>query len=270
MVGRMVGTDASKVQILSIFACVAALLYFLSAWSAERDAKLASAPVGANGVIGKDDRKLLSDFTIDGVADQAAMRTSLKATQWLSCSDGNGSASLIYRKDVIIFSAHELLKDEAKHSHELDDCVFVVTSKDGNADHYPLLLATLDHGEPAPASQDDETWNRSNQDDWAIARLARPVEGIEPYRLPERSVVGRPGSAVTTVSDSTDNWQGPNGMLAQNCHVIAVEARLAGRFPAVLHLDCDVGKGASGSALLAGRRLRQAALCRHHHCLYRQ
>jgi hypothetical protein len=250
MIGRMVGTVASKVQILSIFACVAALLYFLSARSAERDARLASAVVGADGVIGTDDRKLLSEFTIDGVADQAAMRASLAATQWLSCSDGNGSASLIYRKDVIIFSAHELLKDEAKHSQELDDCVFVVTNKEGKADHYPLLLATLDHGAAAPASQDDETWNRSNQHDWAIARLARPVEGIEPYRLPEQAEVGAPGAAVTTISESTDNWRGANGMLAQNCHVIAVEARLANRFPAVMHLDCDVGKGASGSAIL--------------------
>ena len=62
---------------------------------------------------------------------------------------------------------------------------------------------------------------------WAIARLARPVTGIEPYRLPEQAEAGAPGMAVTTISESTDNWQEPNGMLAQNCHIIAVEARLA-------------------------------------------
>jgi hypothetical protein len=155
------------------------------------------------------------------------MRASLAATQGLSCSDGGGSASLIYHNDVIIFSAHELLKDEARHSQDLDDCVFVITDKAGETDRYPLLLTTLDHGVPTPASQVDEIWNRGNQDDWAIARLARPVTGIEPYRLPDRAEVGAPGSAVTTVSDRTDNWHGPGGMLAQNCHVIKVEAKLA-------------------------------------------
>ena len=251
MVGRMPGIVTSRILIMSIFAFTAAILYLLSAWPAEQDAKLVSAPVGADGVIGKEDRKLLSDFTIDGVADQAAMRTSLKATQWLSCSDGNGSASLIYRSDVIIFSAHQLFKDEANHSRELDDCVFGVTNTDGTPDRYPLLLTTLDHGAPAPSGETDDAWNRGNQDDWAIARLARPVAGIEPYRLPEQAEVGVPGMTVTTISESTDNWQGPSGMLAQNCHIIAVEARLASRFPPVMHLDCDVGRGASGSAILA-------------------
>jgi hypothetical protein len=36
----------------------------------------------------------------------------------------------------------------------------------------------------------DDTWDRGNQDDWAIGRLARPVRGIEPYHLPERLDVG--------------------------------------------------------------------------------
>jgi hypothetical protein len=205
--------------------------------------------VGADGVIGTEDRKLLSEFTLDGVADQAAMRASLAATQRLSCSDGAASASLIYRSDVIIFSAHQLFKDAANAVRELDDCIFVVTGKDGRVTRYPLLLTTLDHGMAPPPGEVD-AWNRGNQDDWAIARLAHPVEGIAPYRLAEETEVGAP-TLVTTVSDSTDNWRGPDGMLAQNCHVIVAEAKLAIRFPAVMHLDCDVGRGASGSAILA-------------------
>jgi hypothetical protein len=193
--------------------------------------------VGENGVIGTEGRVLLSQFTVDGVADQEAMRASLAATQSLSCHDGVGSASLIYRNDVIIFSAHEILKDEAKHSDELDDCVFVVANKKGATDRYPLLLATVDHGGAGPDGQ------LLDKDDWAIARLARPVTGIEPFHLPEKAEVGTTGSAVTTISESTDNWHGARGILAQNCRVIEA-------FSAMLHLDCDVGHGASGSAIL--------------------
>jgi hypothetical protein len=215
--------------------------------SVARDADM---PVGADGVIGTEDRKLLSEFTLDGVADQAAMRASLAATQRLSCRDGTaGSASLIWRADVIIFSAHQLLTLDGKKFHEFDDCVFVVT-RNGKTEAYPLLLTTLDHGKPPSPDEPDDAWNRGNQNDWSVVRLDRPVPGIEPYRLPEQSEVGRPGSAVTTVSDSTDNWQGENGMLAQNCHVIEVEGRVAARFPAVMRMDCDVGRGASGSAIL--------------------
>jgi len=247
MAARMNWTVA---RILAILAFIAVAAHLNVDPRFEPDAGHAAAPVGADGVIGTDDRKLLSEFTLPGVTDQAAMRASLAATQSLSCDDGAGSASLIHRNDVIIFSAHELLKGDGKHSRGLDDCVFVVTNNAGETENYPLLLTTLDHGAPQPASQVDEAWNRGNQDDWAIARLARPVAGIQPYRLPENTNVGAPGSAVTTISDTTENWHGSRGMLAQNCHVIAAEAKLVSRFPAVMHLDCDVGKGASGSAIL--------------------
>jgi hypothetical protein len=252
MTGRMDKRAISLIQIAVVLAFFIALVvcFQVGVLRSEQDAGAGDAPVGADGIIGKEDRKLLSEFTLDGVVDQAAMRASLAATQRLSCSDGAGSASLIYRRDVIIFSAHQLLKDEARHSHELDDCVFVVTNRAGETDHYPLLLTTLDHGVPTPASQEDETWNRGNQDDWAIARLARPVTGIEPYRLPDQAEVGAPGSAVTTISDTTDNWRGSNGMIAQNCHVIATGPQPTSRYRAVMHLDCDVGRGASGSAIL--------------------
>jgi hypothetical protein len=239
------------VQVLAILALIAMVNWLPGGGRlSEPEASDAAAVVGADGVIGTDDRKLLSEFTLPGVADQAAMRDSLAATQGLSCSDGDGSASLIHRSDVIIFSAHELLKGEGKNSRGLDDCVFVVTNRAGEKEEYPLLLTTLDHGVPTPASQIDEAWNRGNQEDWAIARLARPVTGIQPYRLPETTDLGAPGSAVTTVSETTGNWHGPRGMLAQNCHVITAEAKLVSRFPAVMHLDCDVGGGASGSAIL--------------------
>jgi hypothetical protein len=247
MPGRI---NRTIVQILAILALIATVARLPGGRLSEPDTSDAAAAVGADGVIGIDDRKLLSEFTLDGVADQAAMRASLAATQALSCGDGAGSASLIHRSDVIIFSAHELLKDGGKNSHGLDDCIFVVTNKAGEREGYPLLLTTLDHGVPTPASQVDEAWNRGNQEDWAIARLARPVTGIQPYRLPDKTEVGAPGSAVTTISETTDNWHGPSGMLAQNCHVITAEAKLVSRFPAVMHLDCDVGKGASGSAIL--------------------
>jgi hypothetical protein len=250
MAGRMDKRVISLIQILAVLAFIATAFCLEGVSRSEQDASAGAATVGADGIIGKEDRKLVSEFTLDGVADQAAMRASLAATQRLSCSHGAGSASLIYRNDVIIFSAHELLTDEGKDSHDLDDCVFVVTNRAGETDHYPLLLTTLDHGVPAPASQEDEAWNRGNQDDWAIARLARPVTGIEPYRLPDQAEVGAPGSAVTTISDTTDNWHGSNGMIAQNCHVIAANPQLVSRFPAVMHLDCDVGRGASGSAIL--------------------
>jgi hypothetical protein len=178
------------------------------------------------------------------------MRASLAATQSLSCDTGGASASLIHRKDVVIFAAHELLEDDGKPSHGLGNCIFIVKNRAGKFDRYPLLLATLDYGGPARTNQVGDAWNRGNQNDWAIARLARPVEGIEPYRVPDQPDIGAPGTVVTTVSEPTDNWRGPNGKLAQNCHIISVEAALASRFPAVMHLDCDVGRGASGSAIL--------------------
>src|SRR3954462_6379742 len=125
MPARMNWTVARILAILA-FIAVAARLNVDPRF--EPDAGHAAAAAGADGVIGTDERKLLSEFTLPGITDQAVMRASLAATQALSCSDGGaGSASLIHRNDVIIFSAHELPKDDGKHSRGLAECVFVVT-----------------------------------------------------------------------------------------------------------------------------------------------
>jgi len=238
---------------LGIAAVVAAALLLSGGLRSAAKAAALDAPVGDEGVIGADHRKLLSEFTIEGVADQDAMRASLAATQRLSCG---ASASLIHHKDVIIFAAHQLIDDHGKRIENFDHCFFVVTrKKDGGyaEELYPILLTTLDHGAFRPEIQQDDGGSADNQADWAIARLARPVEGIEPYQLADPNEVASPGSAVTTVSDTTDNWKGARdegAMLAQNCHVVALEPRLVERFPAVVHTDCDVGAGASGSAVL--------------------
>lgn len=250
MVGRIISTFITMMLVLLTLAGVATVTHLQLALRSDKVASTTAGPVGADGVIGTDDRKLLAEFTLDGVKDQAAMRASLAAAQGLSCGSGAGSASLVYRNDVIVFSAHELLEDDGRPVRDLDRCVFEVRNKAGETERYALLLTTLDHGEASPATQVDEVWNRGNQNDWAIARLARPVPGIEPYRLPEQADVDAPGSAVTTVSETTDNWQGSRGNLVQNCHVIAAEPKLVRLYPGVIHLDCDVGKGASGSAIL--------------------
>jgi len=242
------------IEFLAVLVITAALTPFSASPSETRIAPSADpAPVGADGIIGAEHRKLLTEFTIDGAADQAAVRVGLGATQRLSCG---ASASLIYRTDVIVFSAHQLLQDNGKLEPDFPHCFFEVARKTGGTvtvQRYPLLLATLDYGPLKPESAVDDEWNYSNQNDWAIVRLARPVEGIEPYRLPEDPNDGAPDNAVTTISDTTDNWNGssqPGDRLAQSCHVIETTPSLAQRYPGVMHLDCDVGRGASGSAIL--------------------
>src|SRR5689334_3415851 len=250
MAGRILQMGAVVIRLLAA-ATLIGVLYLLDT-AHSRNAMRSNETgevVGADGIIGVDGRRLLSEFTLDGVADQAAMRASLSASQSLSCDNGGASASLIHRSDVVIFSAHELFDDDDKPPRVLGNCVFAVAKKDGGFDHYPVLLATLDYGGPTQNHQGGDAWNRSNQNDWAIVRLARPVEGIEPYRLPEKSDIGAPGTSVTAVSETTDNWRGGGGKLAQNCQVIPVSERLADHFPGVMHLDCDVGRGASGSAI---------------------
>lgn len=213
-----------------------------------------TGPVGSKGVIGADERKLLPAFTMPGAADQAAVRAGLGATHTLSCG---ASASLVYRNDVIIFSNHQLL-DGGKPDPDVAHCFFEVSRTEGGAvrtDRYPLLLDTLDHGEFVPEGEGDDEWNVDNQRDWAIARLARPVPDIVPYRLPDAVEPARTGDAVTTASGTTDNWPGsrdPQDRLAQACHVVPLPGTIAARFPAVVHLDCDVGGGASGGAVLRG------------------
>ena len=168
-------------------------------------------PVGEKGIIGADRRQLWSQFTLPGVADQAAMRASLAATQRIRCDGSGGSANLVYRADVILFAAHEIFEDDGAPDKNLDHCMFLVKRKpgDGPPERYPLLLSTLDHGAYAPGVGDARKFEAGNQQDWAVARLARPVEGITPLRLNDEPAAAAPGAAVTEVSDMAENWKGP-------------------------------------------------------------
>ena len=203
-----------------------------------------------------DQRRPLDEFTLSGAKDQAEMRRRLAATQSLSC---DSAASLVYRPDVIVFAAHEILNENGTLQYGVSRCAFRVTTQgtDGktHVEDYPILFDTLDYGPLVEQGADSgDAWLQSNVDDWAVARLARPVTGIEPYPLvPQREIASLqgPDTRIVTVSPKTLNWHGKDASLAGSCRTVMRDADTALRFPSLQYSDCFSGRGGSGGAVLA-------------------
>ena len=201
-------------------------------------------------------RRPIEEFTLAGARDQAEVRRRLLATQSLIC---DSAASLVYRRDVIIFAAHEILGNDGKLHSYFPDCAFRVSTRavDGevHVEDYPILVETLDYGPLVEKGADDgDPWLQSNADDWAVARLARPVIGIEPYPLIPQGDIGRLTAIETPlvmVSPPPSNWHGKTSYLAQSCRSLTFYSDTTARFPALLFTDCFSGFGASGGAVLA-------------------
>lgn len=203
-----------------------------------------------------DQRHPIEEFTLVGAKDQAEMRHRLAATQSLSC---DAAASLVYRPDVIVFAAHEILNGKGALQDRTFQCAFRVTTTDGDGrshvEDYPILLDTLDYGPLGEKGADSgDAFLQSFVVDWAVARLARPVTGITPYPLVPQADVARlqePDQRIVTVSPQTQNWHGKKASLAGSCRTLVRDADTALRFPSLQESDCFSGPGASGGAVLA-------------------
>ena len=202
------------------------------------------------GVIGDDGRVMLADFFTNEVPWSRLSRDDYRASGFLLCGGSYGSASLVHRNDVIVFSAHQILKDSGAREDYLSNCRFVLDTEGGES--FPLDISTLRTGDFAVRSDGSYRFEwRTTAQDWAVAKLKRPVPDVEPYRLPQIDANILSGARIANITAATDSWpdQEYGGRLAQICtyagNIPGAPVEQAGRF------DCDSGRGASGSGLLA-------------------
>lgn len=202
------------------------------------------------GVIGDDERVMLAEFSPNDVPWSRLSRDDYRASGFLLCGDSFGSASLVHRHDIIVFSAHQILKNNGARENYLSKCRFVLDTEGGES--FALDLNTLQTGNFAVRSDGDYRFEwRATAEDWAVVKLKRPVEDVDPYQLIDADTAVLSGARVANVTAATDSWPDKKygGRLAQICtysgNIPGAPVKQAGRF------DCDSGRGASGSGILA-------------------
>jgi hypothetical protein len=203
------------------------------------------------GVIGADDRQVLTKFDPSPAISAKTLRKRLGATHRMVCEDQAASANLVLTNDTVVTVAHLLVRPDGSR-RDIAKCAFVV-DRNGRTTRYPVRVETLRIGKFRGA--DKRVFGLLDiVNDWMVIRLARPVPGITPYLLPvEADGAFFAGKPVTTVSALTDNWPSKRETLrlAERC-TLRNQFGGARERHAVMVMDCDVGYGSSGGAILVG------------------
>jgi Trypsin-like peptidase domain len=149
------------------------------------------------------------------------------ATGHVRCAGGMGTAQLVGSTQVIVTAGHVLIGRGGRGS----GCT-VTFVMNGERRRFAIDMAQLRAGSDdplgAPAARD-----------WAVARLAAPVEGVRPFATGFAAM----GQQVTLVSGRTLAASG--APTAESCRIRG-RARGGGE----LAIDCSAQAGDSGAALL--------------------
>jgi V8-like Glu-specific endopeptidase len=185
-----------------------------------------------------DGRQTLTEFATQKGQDPASLELQYAATGMVICSGVYSTGQLTLKKDVITTTAHAFYNQAGNSRGDLNECVFSVTLN-GQRHISPIMASTLQVGSTNPYSEAPGT-------DWAVARLAKPVQEASPYIL---SSVAAAGTAVMLLANRHEGWRQDGQRAIEQCAIRNVEP-LSALAPHELAIDCSTGNGASGSALL--------------------
>ncbi len=230
-----------KPQIVALLLLIAAALYPLQK-AAACDANCGTPSPAL--IIGTDNRMDVASFAISHKISEDDVRSRFHATGALKCGAQSFSAQLTLKNNIITTAAHAFYQI-CNQQVDLKQCKFITVYE--NVSREFKIKRLVGAGGPCPTAA-------TRGEDWAVAELSKAVEGIEgykiippPYPLMLKSFEGYP---VTHPAAWHVDLCGPNGCppIVSECSIrdiMHVEAASP-----IVHMDCDVGFGASGSAQL--------------------
>ena len=232
--------------VTSLFACLAT---FGGAWAGPTTlADLSGyrpAAVTPVVVFGKHGRQTADEFAAANHLDAAELRKAHEASGIIICGRAHGAGQLTLANNVITTAAHVFF-DEKGHPRA-KSCTFVQLNGKG------VTATGIDLKSIVAGSTNPYALPAVN--DWAVARLEKPVSGPTPYEL---AAAPKADTKVEFVARGHIDWGKAQRMSFQNCELHDQTNRSA-EGTREFAMDCDTGDGASGGALMehtaAGDRL---------------
>jgi hypothetical protein len=188
-------------------------------------------------VFGKNGRRSVEDFAAENKLDSKSLRRTYAASGLIECGNLHGAGQLTLTDQIITTAAHVFFDEKGVPTGK--SCVFVV-DVDGKQISVPIDLSSIVAGSTDPYAV-------AEVHDWAVARLTRPVDGVEPYGIAPPANVDLP---VEFVARGHIDWGEGRRLSMEKCHLrdqLAVGAEGTREFA----FDCDTGDGASGGSILA-------------------
>jgi hypothetical protein len=236
---------------------------------------IGGVPPATAVIVGSDDRRTFEDYAASRGFDVSSLQRRFGASGWLLCftTKANGdvgvaaaTAQLVGRNDIIATASHTFLNTQTgRIDVDLRQCGFIAYAN-GKVESRKLLPSSLTMPRERATLP-----SRRFGNDWAVARLDRPIVGVQPYRVVAPEDFGRlqvgAEIKVTTVIGFHDNWSaGGRSTLSINDCAVALapppprSIRFSTTRTRALLTNCDIGRGASGAALLVERGGRPAML----------
>ncbi len=185
---------------------------------------------------GKNSRRTWEGFAADHKIDATELQRSHGASGLIQCGDAHGAGQLTLSANVITTAAHVFFDENG--IPRATSCSFDMLN-DGKLTSVPIDLSTIVAGSTNPYAVEPAH-------DWAVARLTRRAEGVQPYALASDIHANEP---VTFISRGHIDWGEAKKLSFEEC-VMHDQIAIAREGTREFSFDCETGDGASGGALM--------------------
>jgi len=187
-------------------------------------------------VFGKNSRRSVEAFAAEQKLNAAELRTRFAGSGLVECGDAHGAGQLTLASDIITTAAHVFFDERGVPRAKT--CFFALENH-GKETRVPIDLTSIIAGSTNP-------YAIAAVHDWAVARLAHPVEGVTPFSLADP---GGPNTPVEFVARGHIDWGDGRRLSMEKCSLhdqLSVGSEGTREFS----FDCETGDGASGGALV--------------------
>jgi hypothetical protein len=191
-------------------------------------------------VLGSEHRANADQYAARQKLDAGALKQSHAASGLIQCGRAHGAGQLTLSNNVITTAAHVFFDERGAKRARV--CQFV-TEVDGKKRRIAVDMSSIVAGSAKPYAV-------KAINDWAVARLAQPLDDVKPYELADQLAVEQ---TVEFVSRGHSDWRDAETMSFEACRLRAQTNQLKGG-AREFAFDCGTGDGASGGAVLAGEQ----------------
>jgi hypothetical protein len=199
-------------------------------------APVADARVTPIVLFGKNSRREVDDFAARNRLDSKELKERYTASGLVECGMAHGAGQLTLADDVVTTAAHVFFDEHGVPRAK--SCTFVLESG------RKQVKVPIDLGSIVAGSKDPYAIAAVN--DWAVAKLTRPIVGVTPYTL---AGAAKPNTQVSFVARGHIDWGEGRKLSMERC-MLHDQLTVGPEGTREVSFDCETGDGASGGAVV--------------------
>jgi hypothetical protein len=187
-------------------------------------------------VFGKNSRRSVEEFAVTNKLDPNELKDRFTASGLVECGAAHGAGQLTLADDVVTTAAHVFFDERGVPRAK--SCSFVIESGRKQV-KVPIDLSSIVAGSKDP-------YAIAAVNDWAVAKLTRPIVGVTPYNLAGTT---KPDTPVSFVARGHIDWGNGRKLSMEKCR-LHDQTSVGPEGTREFSFDCETGDGASGGAVV--------------------